>query len=75
MIGSSPVLVHLDQMTLTLVGQPDSLGAYCIAVLVTIAMHFPSSLDDPLLLLLQGRLVILGKVDDLPVLLINYCKG
>lgn len=40
-------------------------------MLITVAVHFSPSFEDPLLLTLKGRLVVLGEVNDFPVSLID----
>ena len=47
------------------------MGADGVALFVAVAVHLAASLDDPLLLSLEGWLVILREVDDFPVSLID----
>lgn len=62
---------HLDEGWSTAVGKPDALRTHLVALLVAEAVHLASLLHDALLLLLEGGFVVLGEVDDLPVLFVD----
>ena len=59
------------KFTCTLVRQPDSLRTDEVPLLVTITVHFTSFFQNSPLLFLERGFMVLGKMDDLPVALVD----